>query len=106
MTEDMKEAEFLTSIIKKIVDSPDEVQVKQESDQQGIKLTLVVHPNDMGKIIGSQGRTASAIRTIMHVYGGQHEARVSVLIEEPEGSTRPQRKPEQRDHHDHHEGGA
>ena len=38
----------------------------------------------MGKVIGAQGRMATAIRTIMHAYGGQHEAKVSVIIEEPE----------------------
>ena len=50
----------------------------------GIELTLGVDQNDMGKVIGSQGRMATAIRTIMHAYGGQHEAKISVVIEEPE----------------------
>ena len=39
----------------------------------------------MGKIIGSQGKMANAIRTLMHAYGGQNNAKVSVVIEEPEG---------------------
>ena len=84
MTQEKKEAQFLEEIIQRIVDNPDKVMVEQEVDKQGVKLTLSVDPNDMGKVIGAQGRMATAIRTIMHAYGGQHEAKVSVIIEEPE----------------------
>ena len=84
MTEEKEETQFLKGIIQKIVDNPDKVMVEQEVDKQGVKLTLSVDPNDMGKVIGAQGRMATAIRTIMHAYGGQHEAKVSVIIEEPE----------------------
>ena len=84
MTTEKPESQFLKGIIEKIVDNPDKVMVDQEVDKQGVKLTVSVDPSDMGKIIGSQGRMATAIRTIMHAYGGQHEAKVSVIIEEPE----------------------
>ena len=84
MTQEKEEAQFLKDIIQRIVDNPDKVAVEQEVDKQGVKLTLSVDPNDMGKVIGAQGRMATAIRTIMHAYGGQHEAKVSVIIEEPE----------------------
>ncbi len=84
MTQVKEEAQFLKEIIQRIVDNPEKVMVEQEVDKQGVKLTLNVDPNDMGKVIGAQGRMATAIRTIMHAYGGQHEAKVSVIIEEPE----------------------
>ena len=84
MTQEKEEAAFLKNIVQKVVDSPDKVTVEQEIDKQGVKLTLAVDPSDMGKVIGAQGRMAIAIRTIMHAYGGQNEAKVSVIIEEPE----------------------
>ena len=84
MTQEKEEAQFLKDIIQRIVDNPDKVMVEHEVDKQGVKLTLSVDPSDMGKVIGAQGRMATAIRTVMHAYGGQHEAKVSVIIEEPE----------------------
>ncbi|MCY4576881.1 MAG: KH domain-containing protein [Candidatus Kaiserbacteria bacterium] len=84
MTQEKEEAQFLREIIQRIVDNPDKVTVEHEVDKQGVKLTLNVDSSDMGKVIGAQGRMATAIRTIMHAYGGQHEAKVSVIIEEPE----------------------
>lgn len=79
------EAQFLQGIVQGIVDNPNDVRVEQEIDRQGTKLTLFVAPSDMGKVVGARGRMATALRTIMHAYGGQHEAHVSVIIEEPEG---------------------
>ena len=84
MSGENKEASFLEMIVKGIVQNPEAVQITQEVDRQGVKLTLAVDPADMGKVIGSQGRMANSIRTILHAYGGQNDARVSVIIEEPE----------------------
>lgn len=86
MTQEKEESQFLASIIKKVVDHPDKVNVEQEVDKQGVKMTLSVDASDMGKVVGAQGRMATAIRTIMHAYGGQNEAKISVIIQEPEGS--------------------
>jgi len=55
----------------------------------GVLLTLDVHPDDMGKIIGRSGNTAKAIRTLLRVVGMKNNARVNLKINEPEGSTRP-----------------
>ena len=55
----------------------------------GVLLTLCVHKDDMGKIIGRSGATAKAIRTILRVVGMKNDARVNLKIEEPEGSERP-----------------
>lgn len=83
MENENKEAAFLESIVKNIVDKPESVKVDQDVDQQGIKLTLKVDQDDMRRIIGKQGKTANAIRTVMHSYGGRNNSRISVLIEEP-----------------------
>ena len=84
-----QETQFLLDIIKNVVDNPEKVEVLHEVDRQGVKLTLSVDPADMGKVIGSQGRMATAIRTIMHAYGGQHNAKISVIIQEPDKEGQP-----------------
>ena len=55
----------------------------------GVLLTLLVHKDDMGKVIGRSGATAKAIRTVLRVVGMKNDARVNLKIEEPEGSERP-----------------
>ena len=80
--------EFLEYVVKSIVDHPGEVQVDRRVDEMGVLLELKVNPEDMGKIIGKDGRTAKAIRTLLRVIGAQSNARINLKIVEPEGSTR------------------
>ena len=54
----------------------------------GVLLTLTVAREDMGKIIGREGATAKAIRSLLHVVGMTESARISLKINEPDGSTR------------------
>lgn len=77
--------EFLESTIKAIVDHTDEVKVTRTVDEMGVLLNLKVNPEDMGQIIGRQGSTAKAIRTLLRVIGNKHNARINLKIEEPEG---------------------
>jgi len=77
--------EFVEYIIKSIVDNPDEVKTDRKIDEMGVLLTLKVNPQDMGQVIGRQGSTARAIRTLLRVIGAKHNARVNFKIEEPEG---------------------
>jgi len=77
--------EFLEFVIKSIVDHPDDVKVTRTIDEMGVLLNLKVHPEDMGQIIGRQGSTAKAIRTILRVIGIKNNARINLKIEEPAG---------------------
>lgn len=77
---------FLEFVIKNLVDHPEEVKVTRVVDQMGVLLTLTVHKEDMGKIIGRDGATAKAIRTLLRVAGMKSEARVNLKINEPDGS--------------------
>ena len=79
---------FLEYVIKALVDQPDRVKVTRTVDQMGVLLTLDVHPDDMGKIIGRSGNTAKSIRTLLRVVGMKHNARVNLKINEPEGGLR------------------
>jgi predicted RNA-binding protein YlqC (UPF0109 family) len=75
-----KDKDFLEFVIKALVDNPSAVKVDL--------MTLKVDPADMGKIIGRDGNTAKAIRTLLRVVGLKNNARVNLKIEEPEGSAR------------------
>lgn len=84
-----QDQQFLEYVIKSLVDNPGDVKIKRTVDEMGVLLTLSVHKDDMGKIIGRSGATAKAIRTVLRVVGMKNDARVNLKIEEPEGSTRP-----------------
>lgn len=83
--------EFVEYIVKSVVDHPDEVKVDRRVDEMGVLITLTVHPDDMGQIIGRSGATAKSIRTLLRVIGAKNNARVNLKINEPPGSTRPER---------------
>jgi uncharacterized protein len=83
MTE--KDQEFVEMVVKAIVDHPEDVKTKRSVDEMGVLIELTVHPEDMGKIIGKEGRTAKSIRTLLRVLGAKNNARVNLKIVEPEG---------------------
>ncbi len=87
MTE-VNDKEFLEYIVKNLVDHPDDVKIDRKVDEMGVLLTLKVHPEDMGQIIGRQGSTARAIRSLVRIVGLKSHARVNLKIEEPEGSAK------------------
>lgn len=82
--------EFLEFVVKSLVDNPDAVRVDRKVDEMGVLLTLHVDPANMGQIIGRNGNTAKAIRTLLRVVGMKNNARVNLKIEEPEGGMRSQ----------------
>ncbi len=80
--------DFLEFLVKAIVDHPDDVVTKRTVDEMGVLLSLRVNPKDMGQVVGRQGATAKAIRSLLRIVGIKNNARVNLKIEEPEGSTR------------------
>jgi len=85
--------EFLEYLVKSIVDHPDDVKVDRKVDEMGVLLSLKVHSQDMGQVVGRQGATAKSIRSLLRIVGIKHNARVNLKIEEPEGSTHVPRAP-------------
>lgn len=79
--------EFLEFLVKAIVDHPDDVKIDRKVDEMGVLLSLKVNAQDMGQVVGRQGATAKAIRSLLRIVGIKHDARVNLKIEEPEGST-------------------
>lgn len=80
-----EDKQFLEDLVKALVDHPENVRINRTVDEMGVLLTLDVHADDMGKIIGRSGNTAKAIRTLLRVVGMKHDARVNLKINEPEG---------------------
>ena len=73
--------DILTDLAKAIVDNPDQVTVTEQQDNDGnVLLTLTVAPDDMGMVIGRQGRIAKEIRTVVRSYAQRTGVKVSVDI--------------------------
>ena len=72
--------ELIEAIAKALVDHPDEVKVRAVESEQVTVLELRVHPTDLGKVIGKQGRTARSIRTILGASGMKLKKRFTLEI--------------------------
>ncbi|MFZ2193754.1 MAG: KH domain-containing protein [Candidatus Moraniibacteriota bacterium] len=88
----VSDVEFVEYVVKQIVNHPDDVKVERKIDEMGVLITLDVNPEDMGMIIGREGATAKALRTLLRVIGARNNARVNLKINEPEGSERKPRE--------------
>jgi uncharacterized protein len=76
---------FLENLIKSLVDNPDSVHIERTVDEMGVLLLLDVHADDMRQVIGREGNTAKAIRTLLRIVGMKDGSRVNLKINEPEG---------------------
>src|SRR3989338_2342669 len=83
-----RDQEFVESLVRAIVAHPEDVKTERKVDEMGVLITLHINPEDMGYVIGRQGQTARAIRTLLKVVGAKNNARVNLKIHEPEGSRR------------------
>jgi predicted RNA-binding protein YlqC (UPF0109 family) len=72
--------ELVEAIAKALVDIPDQVQVRAIESEQVTVFELRVHKSDLGKVIGRQGRTAKAIRTILSAVGMKLRKRFTLEI--------------------------
>lgn len=71
---------LIEQIAKALVDEPDQVSVSQVDGDQAAVLELKVVPSDLGKVIGKQGRTARALRTLLGAAGMKFHKRFSLEI--------------------------
>lgn len=74
--------EILKTIIENLVDDKDKVEISRVDDEKGILLKVKVADEDMGKVIGKQGRIAKAIRTVMKAITAKEHKKVGILFEE------------------------
>lgn len=88
MAEKEFDQEFVETIVRAIVNHPTDVSTERIVDERGVLITLHINQEDMGYVIGRQGQTARAIRTLLKIVGAKANARVNLKIYEPEGSHR------------------
>ena len=72
--------EMLEILVKNLVDTPDAIEISEKVDGKAIDLELKVDPQDMGKVIGRQGKIAKAIRVLMKAYAVKENKKVNVEI--------------------------
>ena len=72
-------ADALEHLVAGIVSHPDDVTVRDKNLRRGRLLEVRVHPEDIGKVIGRQGRTASALRTVLGALAGNEQVRVDFV---------------------------
>jgi len=72
-------AEALEHLVRGVVDHPDDVVVRDKQMRRGSVLEVRVNPEDLGKVIGRNGRTATAFRTVVSALAGKAGARVDFV---------------------------
>ncbi|MGE3954025.1 MAG: KH domain-containing protein [Parachlamydiales bacterium] len=85
--------QFVEYLVKNLVDDPEQVQVKSRTDGEEVMIEFKVGPNDIARVIGRQGRTIQALRTLVMTAGARLGTRVRLELiedgrkkkEEPEG---------------------
>ena len=91
---DQTDREFLEFVVKSIVDHPEDVKVDRRIDELGGLLVVKGNRQEMGQVVGREGSTAKAIRSLLRIVGVKNNARVNLKIEEPEGGRRTGGRPE------------
>ncbi len=72
-------ADALEHLVQGIVIHPDDVRIRDKDLRHGRMLEVRVHPEDVGKVIGRQGRTASALRTVVQALAGRESVRIDFI---------------------------
>jgi len=80
---------FLETIVKMLVDQPKKVKIDRLVNERGVLLTIDVAPEDIGTMIGKQGRNIDALRQMVRIIGMKNKSFVSVKLNQPD-------KPEQK----------
>lgn len=82
-------ADALEHLVRGLVSNPDDVRVSDSDRRRPRTLEVRVHPEDIGKVIGRQGRTASALRTVVSALAGREAIRVDFVdVDRRQRSTR------------------
>jgi len=91
-TQATKDMEVLEYIVKTLVSNDDAVEIDRKDDGKSIYITVKVHKDDMGILIGRKGIMANSVKTILKSIGKVESKSVRVQFLEPEGSTKAPKK--------------
>ncbi|EAF0804354.1 TPA: KH domain-containing protein [Listeria monocytogenes] len=72
--------ELILSIVKPLVDQPEDVVITPEETDTSLTYKLSVSKEDMGRVIGKQGRIAKAIRTLVYAVGSKNDKKIRLEI--------------------------
>ncbi|MGP4080256.1 KH domain-containing protein [Bacillus sp. Marseille-Q3570] len=72
--------ELIETIVKALVDHPEDVRIEEVETSSTVTYQLTVHSEDMGKVIGKQGRIAKAIRTVINAAGTNERKKINLEI--------------------------
>ncbi|MCL2371543.1 KH domain-containing protein [Candidatus Saccharibacteria bacterium] len=82
--------QFIEYIVKTLVNKPEAVKIERTTDDRGVLLSLSVDPEDLGRVIGREGRTAQALRSLLRALGMKNDARYNLkIVSDDEGGERP-----------------
>jgi len=81
--------QFIEYIVKQLVSKPDAVKIDRTIDERGVLLSLVVDPEDIGRIIGKRGSTAQSLRNLLRALGTKNDARYNLKIVDVDRPTAP-----------------
>jgi hypothetical protein len=70
--------EALEFLVRSIVRNPEDVRVSERSGRRGVTLNVVVHPDDLPRVIGRHGRTANSLRTVVDAVS-REDVRVNIV---------------------------
>ncbi len=76
--------ELLEAILKSLVTKPGEVKIEKKMDEMGVLFSVKLGDGDAGLVIGKQGRTIQAVRTVMSAVGAKNRARFNIKLLVPE----------------------
>ncbi len=72
--------EFIEFIVKHLVEDPDQVKVTEEKNDKGLLYKLKVGENDIGRVVGKEGRTARSLRTLLNATAARQGTRANLEI--------------------------
>ena len=79
-----EDQKFLETLIKMLVNNPKKVKVERTVNERGVLLTVHADPEDLGSLVGKQGRNIDSIRHLVRMIGLKNKAFVSVKLIQPE----------------------
>ena len=83
MTVEKQALDFVRYILEQFCDDKDSISLEQTKDDLGVLIIIQIAEKDMGRLIGKQGQTISAIRTLVRVIGARENERINLKVIEP-----------------------
>ncbi len=79
-----KDQKFLKEVVSMLVGNPKDVKIERTVDDRGVLLTMDVNQEDLGMIIGKEGRNISALRHLIKMVGFQNKSFVNLKLNQPD----------------------